>query len=137
MQNWFLLWILKFGCLLTRIRCTRILIKFLFQDKKWQRLQYCNFYQYQHIFAVARWNHPYVSFLPCFIVAASASCWRLRFEVFHNNWALSWEENWSMIFINLISYKLWIVQKCTRVSFWEIRKIAYNHLKILFLGKKL
>ena len=36
-------------------------IKFLFQDKKWQRLQYCNFHQYQHIFAVARWNHPYDS----------------------------------------------------------------------------
>ena len=59
LQNWFLLSNLISECLHTLIRCTKIFIKFLFQDKKWTRLQYCNFLQYQHIFAVARWNHPY------------------------------------------------------------------------------
>ena len=28
--------------------------------EKWQRLQYCNFHEYQYIFAVSRWDHPYV-----------------------------------------------------------------------------
>ena len=59
LQNWFFLSNLEFKCLHAQIRCTRIFIKILFQDKKWQRLQYCNFHQYQHIFAVAGWNHPY------------------------------------------------------------------------------
>ena len=59
LRNWFLLSNLISECLHTQIRCTKIFIKFLFQDKKWMRLQYCNFHQYQHIFAVARWNHPY------------------------------------------------------------------------------
>ena len=56
MQNWFLLSNLISECLHTQIRCTNIFIQFLFEDKKWQWLQYCNFHQYQHIF---RWNHPY------------------------------------------------------------------------------
>ena len=60
LKNWFLLSKLEVECLLARIRCTIIFIKFLFQDKKWQRLQYCYFHQYQQIFAVARWNHPYM-----------------------------------------------------------------------------
>ena len=47
------------------MRCTRIFIKFVFQDKKLQGLQYWNFHQYQHILAVAGWNHPYIWFLIC------------------------------------------------------------------------
>ena len=35
--------------------------EFNLQGKNWQRLQNCNFHQCQHIFAVAGWNHPYVS----------------------------------------------------------------------------
>ena len=31
-------------------------------DRKLQGLQYCNFLQYQHIFAVAGWNHQYASY---------------------------------------------------------------------------
>ena len=58
-QNWFLLSNLEFECLHAQIRCTRIFIKILFRDKKWQWLQYFNSHQCQHIFAVARWNHPY------------------------------------------------------------------------------
>ena len=59
MQNWNLLSNLEFECFHAQIRWTRNFIRFLFADKKWQRLQYFNFHQYQHIFAVARWNHLY------------------------------------------------------------------------------
>ena len=60
LQNWFWLSNLISECLHTLLISTKIFIKFLLLDKKWQRLQYCNFHQCQHIFAVARWNHPYV-----------------------------------------------------------------------------
>ena len=46
-------------CLHTQIINKKIVIKFLLLDKKWQGLQYHNFHQYQHIFAVVGWNHPY------------------------------------------------------------------------------
>ena len=49
-------------CLHTLLISTKMFIKFLLLDKKWQRLQYCNFHQCQHIFAVARCNHPYMYF---------------------------------------------------------------------------
>ena len=60
MQNWFLLSKLIYECLHILLISTKIFIKFLLLGKKWHRLQYCNFNQCQHIFAVARWNHPYV-----------------------------------------------------------------------------
>ena len=59
LQNWFLLSNLISECLHTLLISTKFFIKFLLLDKKWQWLQYCNFHQCQHIFAVARWNHPY------------------------------------------------------------------------------
>ena len=59
MENCFLLSNLISECLHTQIISTKIFIKFLLLDKKSQGLQYCNFHQYQHIFAVAGWNHPY------------------------------------------------------------------------------
>ena len=49
LQNRFLLSNLEFECLYAQIENTRIFIKFLFQDKKWQQLQYCNFHQYQQM----------------------------------------------------------------------------------------
>ena len=59
LQNCFLLSNLISESLHPQMISTTIFIKLLLLDKKWQGLQYCNFHQYQHIFAVARWNHPY------------------------------------------------------------------------------
>ena len=83
LQNWFLLSNLISECLHTQIRCTKFFNKFLFQDKKWQRLQYCNFHQFQHIFAVARWNHPYDKY---------SMQWYL-----HKIWGLFWKYELTMI----------------------------------------
>ena len=46
-------------------KCLQILVmnnfrKFL-TGKKWQCLQYSNFHQYQHIYTVVSWNHPYAT----------------------------------------------------------------------------
>ena len=60
LQNWFLLSNLISECLNTLIISTKNFIKFLLLEKRWQGLQYCNFHQYHHIFAVAGWNHPYI-----------------------------------------------------------------------------
>ena len=59
-------------CLHTQIKSTTIFIKISLLDNKWQGLQYCNFHQYQHIFTVAGWNHPYIipSFLTVYFVIA-------------------------------------------------------------------
>ena len=47
-------------CLHNQIICTKNFTKFLFQVKKWEQFQNCHFHQYQHIFAVAGGNHPYM-----------------------------------------------------------------------------
>ena len=53
----------KSECLQTQIMSTKFFRKFVLQGKRWQRLQNRNFHQLQQIFAVARWNHPYGSWL--------------------------------------------------------------------------
>ena len=77
-----LIFALKSECLYTQIKCTKIFIKFLFQDEKWTRLQYCNFQQYQHIFAVAGWNHPYVQTLCAEMLNQLSGSW----IIYHQKW---------------------------------------------------
>ena len=50
LQNWFWLSNLISECLHTLLISIKIFIKFLLLNKKWQRLQYCNFHQCQNIF---------------------------------------------------------------------------------------
>ena len=51
----------KSECLQTKIICTKKFKEFFGQGKNWKRLQNGNFHQLQQIFAVAGWNHPYLS----------------------------------------------------------------------------
>ena len=50
------------NCLHSNLNCQIWVLtnpkKIFLQGKNWQRLKNCNFHQRQHIFAVARWNHP-------------------------------------------------------------------------------
>ena len=119
LRNWFLLLNLISECLHNQIRCTRIFIKFLFQDKKWQRLQYCNFHQYQHIFAVAKWNHPYAIFFflfypVCIFITMAILSFRNFLHFFRHAFFL--KENFIKLYIILgvfsfISYLELVIKK--------------------------
>ena len=59
LKNWFLLSNLKSECCNSQIICTKIFIKFLLQDKKWERLQNRQKYILQQKNVVAGKNMPY------------------------------------------------------------------------------
>ena len=53
---WNFLFALKSWCLHIKTICITNFKNFDWQGEKWQRLQYCNFPQWQHIFAVANYS---------------------------------------------------------------------------------
>ena len=64
LKIWFLLSNLKSECVNSQIKCTKIFIKFLLQDKKWERLQNRQKYILQQKNVVAGKNLPYMVSFP-------------------------------------------------------------------------
>ena len=139
MQNRFFISNLISECLHTLKISTIIFINFILLDKKWQRLQYCNFHQCQHIFAVARWNHPNdVALLGSWVVfenLPNTNPWIIIAKSLNRfPWCLYWPVNTDLITLSICSSAL-VVFVIHFLVGW-IERIA-PHKKIKHHNKRL